>query len=163
MTDTTNTPAQAPAPAQIDPARDADRAYVIAPENRDLFVRTGRQVIAACNTQLRIERWLSLYEEMLRSVRDFAEAHADRVAECYAVPRGTKTAPRFVPRTDSFDFDLADDLADLEFDFQARFSNLLGWIEVGQVPGWELDRFIDLNAAQRIYPAPAPGAGTDGR
>jgi hypothetical protein len=162
MTDTTKTPPQTLGSTQIDHARDADRAYVIAPENRDLFVRTGRQVIAACNTQLRIERWLSLYEEMLRSVRDFAEAHAERVAECYAVPRGTKTALRFVPKSDSFDFDLAGDLADLEFDFQARFSNLLGWIEVGQVPGWELDRFIDLAAAQRIYPALVVRSDTDG-
>jgi hypothetical protein len=137
---------------RIDDIQDALRSFVIAPENRDLFVRTGRQVIAACNMQLRIERWLEVYEAMLGSVRDFAEDHADRVAECYAVPRNTKTVLSFVPKTQGFDFDLADALASLQFDFQERFGKLVGAIEVGQVPAWDLRRFLDPDEAQRIYP-----------
>lgn len=143
-----------PVAARIDHSRDGERPYLISPENRDLFVRTGRQVIAACDTQLRIEGWLSVYEEMLRSVRDFAQDHADLVDRCYAVPEGAKTALRFVPKSRSFDFNLAGPLADLQFDFQKGFANLLGSIEVGQIPGWDVDRFIDSSAAQLIYPMP---------
>ena len=143
-----------PPSARIDHAKDAHRSYVIAPENRDLFVRTGRQVIAACNTQLRIERWLEVYEAMLGSVRDFAEEHRRLVAECYAVPRDAKTVLSFVPTGAAFDFDLADLLADLQFDLQERFANVLGTIEVGQVPSWDLHRFVDPEASQRIFPSP---------
>jgi hypothetical protein len=139
-------------PARIDHLRDSHRPFVIAPENRDLFVRTGRQVIAACNTQLRIERWLEVYEAMLGSVRDFAVEHADRVAECFAVPRNAKTVLSFVPRSTSFDFDLASNLAELQFDFQQRFENVLGSIEVGQIPAWDRDRFLDPRLAQRLFP-----------
>jgi hypothetical protein len=140
-----------PDPGRIDHDRDAQRTYLIAPENRDLFVRTGRQVIAACNTQLKIERWLALYEEMLGSVRDFAVDHADHIDRCYAVPRNAKTVLSFVPKSKGFDFVLAEQLADLQFDFQQRFANLVGSIEVGQVPAWELERFLDPHAAQLIY------------
>ncbi|HEX4795611.1 MAG TPA: hypothetical protein VH370_17615 [Humisphaera sp.] len=138
--------------ARIDHRRDSERDYLIAPENRDLFVRTGRQVIAACNMQMRIERWLEVYEAMLGSVRDFAEDHAEHIAECYAVPRNAKTVLSFVPKSAEFDFELANELAKLQFDFQRRFANLVGAIEVGQVPGWDLPRFLDSQAAQRVYP-----------
>lgn len=138
---------------RIDHVRDAQRPFVIAPENRDLFVRTGRQVIAACNTQLRIERWIEVYEAMLGSVRDFAEEHASRIEECFAVPRNAKTVLSFVPKSREFDFELADVLAVLQFDFQQRFENILGSIEVGQVPSWDLKRFLDPRQAQRIYPS----------
>ena len=159
MAQTSPTSPQQNAPAtRIDHVQDAHRSFVIAPENRDLFVRTGRQVIAACNTQLRIERWLEVYEAMLGSVRDFAEDHADRVAACYAMPRNAKTVLSFVPRTQAFDFELADALASLQFDFQERFGKLVGSIEVGQVPAWDLRRFLDPGEAQRIYPPAEPAA-----
>lgn len=137
--------------ARIDHEQDGQRSYVIAPENLDLFVRTGRQVIAACNTQLKIERWLEVYSAMLGSVRDFAVEHHDLVAECYAVPRNAKTVLSFVPKSKSFDFALASFLAELQFDFQERFANLVGAIEVGQVPSWDVDRFLDREESQRIY------------
>jgi len=140
-------------PTRIDHIHDAQRTYVIAPENRDLFVRTGRQVIAACNTQLGIDRWIEVYEAMLGSVLDFSVAHAKHIAECYAVPRNAKTVLSFVPKSDAFDFDLAEELAKLQFDFQQRFTNIVGAIEVGQVPSWDLRRFLDPDAAQRIFPA----------
>jgi len=93
---------------------------------------------------------------MLGAVRDFAEDHNKLVAECYAVPRGTKTVLSFVPRSESFDFDLATELADLQFDYQQRFTNIVGTIEVGQIPAWDLRRFLDPDAAERIYPAERP-------
>jgi hypothetical protein len=139
-------------PLRIDHARDAHRSYLIAPENRDLFIRTGRQVIAACDTQIKIERWIEVYEAMLGSVRDFAMDHAKLISACYAVPRNAKTVLSFVPKSDSFDFELANELAKLQFDFQEKFGNLVGAIEVGQVPAWDLDRFLNTDAAEKIYP-----------
>lgn len=148
---TQQTTARAPV-THIDHSHDAQRSYVITPENRDLFVRTGRQVIAACNTQMKIERWLEVYEAMLGAVRDFAADHADLVAECYAVPRNAKTVLSFVPKSKAFDFELASLIAVLQFDFQQRFANIVGAIELGQIPSWDLQRFLDPEESQRIYP-----------
>jgi hypothetical protein len=141
-----------PASARIDGLRDAHRQFIIAPENRDLFVRTGRQVIAACNMQMRVERWLEVYEAMLGIVIDFAQEHVEHVAECYAIPRNAKTVLSFVPKSEAFDFELADQLAELQADFQQRFCNILGAIEIGQVPSWDLRRFLDRDTALRVYP-----------
>jgi hypothetical protein len=139
-------------PTRIDHDRDGHKSYLIAPENRDLFIRTGKQVIAACDMQIRIERWIEVYEAMLGSVRDFAQDHAELVSACYAVPRNAKTVLSFIPKTDSFNFELANELAKLQFDFQQRFVNLVGAIEIGQIPSWDLDRFLDVRAAEKIYP-----------
>ena len=137
---------------RIDHANDSQK-YVIAPENRDLFVCTGRQVIAACNTQMGIERWIEVYEAMLGAVQDFSKENSSLISECYAVPRNAKTVLSFVPVSEAFDFELAEKLAKLQFDFQQRFVNILGAIEVGQVPSWDLRRFLDPNGSQRIFSA----------
>ena len=93
---------------------------------------------------------------MLGSVRDFAEENSGHVAECYAMPRNAKTVLSFVPKSREFDFDLADKLAELQFDFQQRFENLVGSMEVGQVPASDIRRFLDPDVAQCVYPAEAP-------
>jgi len=140
----------------IDHVVDAERDFVITPERMKFFVRTGKQVIAACNTQMRINRWLEVYRAMLGHVRDFAEQHADRLNACYAFPRGTKTMLSFVPRSDAFDFELAPELAELQFSLSEIFP-ILGSIEVGQIPHWDVDRFVEFDRAEQLFPSESEG------
>jgi hypothetical protein len=151
MTNPTSIPAQQRT-ARIEDAADGQRCYVIAPANRDLFIRTGRQVIAACNMQIRVERWLQVYEAMLGAVMDFSQSHAEAVSECYAVPRNAKTVLSIVPKSASYDFDLAELLGELQFELQKQFGNILGPIEVGQIPSWDIDRFVNRSEAERLFP-----------
>ncbi|MFA7236228.1 MAG: hypothetical protein WC058_05120 [Phycisphaeraceae bacterium] len=47
-----------PAPVTIRNDVDGDRPLILHPEDNDLFVRTGRQVIDACGLHIGVELWL---------------------------------------------------------------------------------------------------------
>ncbi len=133
----------------IKESADGQRQYVFHPENDDLFVRTGRQVIAACQLGISMEVWIEELVAMLDVVRAWTTKRAARVRACYCAPRGAKVILFFVPVSDHVDFDLADELTDLNTELVNTFN--VGMIEVRQVPGDELDRFITLDAARQVY------------
>lgn len=138
-----------PVPVHIDGAKDADRPVVLRPTDDDLFVRTGRQVIEACRLNISIEVWLSELNAMLAEVGEWATERAEQVEACYCAPRGTRTVLFFVPTAGRFDFDLADALAELSGRLVRDFN--VGMVETHQVPGDEVERFLDLQSAQLIY------------
>lgn len=139
---------------KTDPIRvpDADRPVVLHPENDDLFVRTGRQVISACQLGISLELWLRELDLMIEDVRGWAEAHAGHVRACYCAARGARVVLFFVPATEQFDFDLADALAELNSRLVREFN--IGIVEVGQVPADELARFLDVESARQVYGEP---------
>lgn len=137
--------------------RDAERPIIVHPEDDDLFVRTGKQVIQACRLEISVELWMRELVGMFGKVRDWIQERPGRVRSCDAAPRGSRVVLFFVPATEQFDFDLADELADLNSQLIKEFN--VGMVEVHQVPGAELDRFLDLSTARRLYgeqPRPHP-------
>ena len=86
---------------------------------------------------------------MCERVAAWAEKHAGQVSECFAVPCGLGLGVFVVPHSATFDFDLADDLADLNRELVQSFN--VGTVEVHQVPAEELDRFVIRDAAKRVY------------
>jgi len=129
---------------------DGDRPVVLHPEDDDVFVRTGRQVIEACRLGISIEVWMHEFREMLERVRQWSRTHEARVQACYAAPRGASIGLYFIPRTEGFDFDLADDLAPLNRDLVKSFN--IGMIEIHQIPERERDRFISPDAVRTVFP-----------
>ncbi len=133
--------------------QDADGAseFVLHPENDELFTRTGKQVIEACRLGISIEVWFhernSMFDHVLRWVKD--KERIDRIRACYAFPRGVGIGLFFVPRGESFDFDLADQLARLNAQLVRGYN--IGPVEIHQLPEDELDRFIVPEAAIEIY------------
>lgn len=130
---------------------DGERQYVLHPEDDDLFVRTGRQVIEGCRLGISIEVWLDELRAMFDSVHEWVKEQglASRIVACVAVPRGVGTGLFFVPRGESFDFDLADQLAKLNINLMRQFN--VGPVEIHQLPEDELDRFVVSEAAIEIY------------
>lgn len=122
---------------------------VLHPEDNDLFVRTGKQVIDACRLGISVEVWVEEVTAMLGHVRAWAEAQNGRVRAAYCVPRGTRVVLFFVPASDAFDFDLADALAAINVELMKRFN--VGTIEVRQVPWSEVDRFLDTSRFRAVY------------
>jgi hypothetical protein len=123
--------------------------FVLHPEGDELFTRTGRQVIEACRLGISIEVWLHECEDMLRSVVKWIEGQAGRVRSCYAVPRDAGISLFFVPTSDTFDFDLADELAKLNRKLVQSYN--VGTVEVHQVPDDELDRFLVPENSRQVY------------
>ena len=137
----------------IHESADGGKQFVLHPENDELFIRTGKQVIEACRLGISLEVWFhernSMFDHVLRWASD--EARAQRIRGCYAAPRQTGISLFFVPRSDCFDFDLADELAVLNTQLIQSYN--IGPLEIGQIPAGELERFLVPEEAVLIYDA----------
>lgn len=134
--------------AHIRVDRDADTRFVIHPESNDVFVRSGKQVVASCEIGISLEVWLGELNELFLSIAKWCKGHP-AVRAAFAQPIGSRTAIYVVPASSSFDFDLADELAVLNISL-ARTYRILGMIEVLQVPWDDKESFIG-QAAKCIY------------
>ena len=127
-------------PIHIGETADGDRQFVIHPSDDDLFIRTGQQVIHACQLGISIEVWLDELRSLLDAVEEWATEHNEHIFACYAAPRGASIGLYFVAQTSSFNFDLADMLAPMNREWLKQFN--VGMIEVHQIPESQVDRFI---------------------
>lgn len=144
-------PQSAETPSKIDARADSDRTFVIAPENQDLFVRTGQQIIAHCQLGISVELWLIEIGALAERAREWCQQRP-AVRSCYCAPRGARVIFFVAPVAESFDFDLADAMALFTLDLLKSFN--VGAIELLQVPWDNFDRFIDPETAQHVYGEP---------
>lgn len=121
---------------------------VLIPENNDVFVRTGKQVIEACRLSISIDVWLEELKSMFNAVNAWAAARND-IAACYCAPRGARIALFFIPVGDRFNFGLASELAELNTELLTKFN--IGMVEIRQIPGVEVNRFLDVSRSHLIY------------
>ncbi len=122
---------------------------VLRPENNDLFIRTGKQVIEDCHLGVSLDVWLHEVDALQEHVRRWAETRADRTLCVYVVPRITKLVMFVMPAAGRFDFDLADEMAELNAHLARTFNT--GPTEILQVPAGELDRFVSGGKARLLY------------
>lgn len=137
-------------PLHINANADGNRPIVLHPEDDDLFIRTGRQVIEACQLGIGIGVWLEEIHSLLEAVGKWAADHHQHVRACYASPRGGSIGLYFVPRSNSYDFDLADKLAPMNREWVNQFN--VGMIEIHQLPENQVDRFILPNTKRIVFP-----------
>lgn len=128
---------------------DADRDYVIHPESNDIFIRSGKQIVAACQLGISVEVWINEIESLVDHVDKWCRDRSARIRACFLSPAGMKSTLFFIPKTGHFDFDLADELAVLSVELMNHFN--VGTIELRQIPWTELDRFLNPMKAALIY------------
>jgi hypothetical protein len=133
--------------ARIDHAEDGDRRYLVRPDNSDLFVRTGKQIIGACQLGISVEVWLQELNDLCDAVADWVRSEDNQVHSCYCSPVGQRITFFFAPVAHQFDFDLAEKLAELVLTLH-RFN--VGMVELQQAPWNELDRFLNVQSARHI-------------
>lgn len=124
--------------------RDADTRFVIHPESNDVFVRSGKQVVASCQIGISLEVWLGELNELFVTISDWCGKHAS-IRAAFAQPIGSRIAIYVAPTSSSFDFDLGDQLAELNISV-ARKYRVLGMIEVLQIPWDDKETFIGQTA-----------------
>ena len=129
--------------------RDGGRPFVLHPDDDDLFVRTGRQVIDACRLGISIDVWLEELTSLAGELRAWATERSTKVRACYLTTRSSRVVAFVAPTSPNFDFDLADELAVLNTALLRKFN--VGMIELHQVPWGELDRFLDTETARLVY------------
>ena len=145
-------PETAVTPLHINEARDAERDVVLHPENDDLFVQTGKQVIEACRLNISVELWQHEVSAMFDRVRDWASNRSGRINGCFAAARPTKLVIFVTPTSRVYDFDLADEITSLNRDLLRNYN--VGYVELSQVPGDQMDRFVDPQQLRPIYAKP---------
>ena len=133
---------------QIQADRDHARTVILHPENDDIFTMTGRQVIESCRLGISIELWLQEFNAMLAHVAEWT-ARSTRVSACYCTTRGSRLALFFVPASGAFDFDLADELVELNGNLIKDFN--IGTLSVHQIPADELTRFVTPETSRQVY------------
>jgi hypothetical protein len=85
---------------------------------------------------------------MIQMVAEWANRHNQQVSECHAVLRPSGIAFFIVPKKDSFDFDLAAEIVDLDREVEG-FN--VGQVELYQVPAAELRRFAAPADCIQVY------------
>lgn len=94
--------------------RDGERPFVLTTVGSDRMLRTGRQIIDACQLTISAEVWLQEMRDLAGDVRIWIEQKGlGRVADCQAVPQGGRVMVYFYPKIGVFDADLAIELAEL--------------------------------------------------
>jgi hypothetical protein len=134
---------------EIDEEADGTRKVVLRPDNNDIFVQTGKQVIAACSLGISLDLWLDEVGSLIHFVTAWTEKRAASITSCFVEPRPRCIMLFFVPASDSFDFDLADELVKLNSRLIKDFN--VGLVETHQIPESELDRFLNPPMAKQIY------------
>lgn len=134
---------------RIDAAKDAKQQFLISPENKDLFMRTGKQVVEACQLGISVETWLQELIATFDFVRRWAKENQERIRSCYCSPDGGRVTFFVAPRSESFDFDIADDLAELNIQLIREFN--VGRVEIHQIPWGEMDRFLTVEIARLVH------------
>jgi hypothetical protein len=126
-----------------------DPNVILRPADNDLFVQTGKQVIDACKLNISIELWSHEIAGLIAHVLDWTKKYAGRIQSIYLAPRSTKMSLFVCPASDTFDFDLADDLTTLNTLLLKTFN--VGMVEILQVPSDEIERFVDEGRAKLLY------------
>jgi len=126
----------------IDELDDGQRNFILQKLGDDRFVRTGKQIIEACELQISIDSWRQNLAELCTEMWKLASARAGRIKACFVVPRAGRVHVLFVPLTGQFDFELADELAKLNIRLR-RQRMMYGLIEASQVPESELGQFLE--------------------
>lgn len=131
-------------------SQDGDRDYVFHLADNDIFVRTGRQLIEACQLNISIELWRQELDLMFAYVRDRCIEKNAHIRSCLCEARRARLVLHFIPKSTGFDFDLAEWLADWDSYLSRNFKNV-GLVEAGQIPWAEMERFLRPSFAFVIY------------
>ena len=127
-----------------------DARVVVDPLNRDLFVLTGRQLIESCGLQLSIQLYVDEAGLAVAELSRWAAARRAKIASIHWEPRPGHLGLYVAVASDAFDFDLADEMTDLNLRLNREFT--LGRVEVFQVPAAAVGRFVGSAERSRVWP-----------
>lgn len=127
----------------------AAQQYRIITTDEEIILRTGEQIVRACQLQISANAWAQNFHLMLEHVARWCEERKGKIALALVELRSGKVVFYFIPKSEFFDFGLADDEADLDIFLNTR--GAIGYAESRQIPGWEIDRFVSSEAF-RVWP-----------
>lgn len=137
-------------PARISVEHDGDKSFLLMTGGEDRMLRTGRQIIDACQLTISAEVWLQEMRDLLADVRSWIEVKGlQRISGCQAIPQGARVMVYYFPKSGAFDADLAIELAELNAELVRKYN--VGFVEFAQIPELEKSRFISPSLAWTVY------------
>jgi len=132
---------------QISWRLDREQQFVIELPQEDRIVQTGEQIIKACDLQITGVLWSKEFRAMLGRIGEFCASNKEHISACYTSLRSNKICVFFCPRSESFDFELSDALAEFSIEISERYS-LVGRVHLRQVPLWDVESFVPSDSLQ---------------
>ena len=126
----------------------ARRIAIALTDGDDTFMRTGRQVIEGCRLDIDVRFWMEEVRGMAEFIREWCINRRSQIRAVYLWPQGAKIVVFIVPVSESFNFDLADDLAELSLELVRQF-HFVGPVDLLQIPEREVCRFVPPSGIQR--------------
>lgn len=124
-------------PKNLDPVQldwnDGERQVVVSPEDEDRFMMTCQDAAEACRQGREAMQWGNTFRKVLSFIREDLDSSIDRVRSCYVGPADGHLACFVIAKSSSFDFELAEVLADLEREITTAFPEFT-YIRVQQIP-----------------------------
>ena len=121
-----------------------ERRIVLEKLNNERFVRTGRQMIEACDLHLAVTDLLSNLHELHHDAKKLAQKQGGRVKSVCMIPRSGTVHLFFITNGEEYDFELADRLAEMNLKLR-RESKLYGDVEATQLPAGEVTQFLSAD------------------
>lgn len=117
---------------------------------------TCEMAAQACRQAMKMQEWREQFYGLLAAVHQWTELNTLRIESCYISPIEGGLAVFVVPKADTYDFDLADALTDLDLSLAQNFD--LCRCDVLQIPGkspGRLQTFLDPQQSILIYGQPS--------
>lgn len=122
---------------RVDPLQlnwnDGERQVVVSPEDEDRFVVTCQDAAEACLQSREVLKWSHTFQKVLSFIRNDLDQSIERVMSCFVGPADGHLACFVIAKSSSFDFELAEVLADLEREIATAFPDFT-YIRVQQIP-----------------------------
>jgi hypothetical protein len=148
MTETTT---KQSSPVQLK-AEHGSRQVVITTEQEDRFVMSCANAVEACLRHKSEKIVRSDIEKMIAHSRAWSAERGERISAAFIGPHESKITVFVVPKSEGFDFDLAEEVAELAHDLSRTYQAV--WSDALEVPGGDdesLRTFIDFETVIPIY------------
>lgn len=132
--------------------KDGSRPVFVSAKDEERFFTTSQEAAEALRHRDKIAQFQKEIMAILQHLRKWMYSHATVVDKCYFGFRSGRQVIFVVPKSAKFDFDLSDELTQLDLDLAAKFN--LSRCEIMQVPGNSpetLSMFIDPGEVILIY------------
>lgn len=100
---------------------ESKQTVVVIPENEDRFLITSRAAAQACQRAESEQEWSAQFSDFLKFLHGWCESHSDKVRACYVTVGDNGMNVLILLRSDHYDFDFDDDLADLDLTLFQQF------------------------------------------
>jgi len=122
--------------------KDGEKTYILQCEDNHVIYTQGKQIIEDSKLRISISDWRQEVESMCHHIAQWVNTQAtSHITGWILVQKGSQLTGYFCPQSESFDFVLADELADLSIYIVRNFN--VGPLELLQIPFKDRGRFID--------------------